>query len=54
MIVGVVLDVVCLQDIIIKVSGQYLIFWLSYKGFLIKWLAYQREREMSDYNGCLA
>ena len=57
--VGVVVEVVCLQDLILKVSGRYLNFWLSYKGALIKWLTCQsRERvervELSDYNGCLA
>ena len=34
-IVGVVVNVVCRQDLTLKVSGQYLIFWLSYNGFLI-------------------
>ena len=60
--VGVVVEFVCLQDLTLKVSGQYLNFWLSYKGSLIKWLTCQREWrererervEYSDYNGCLA
>ena len=58
--VGVVVELVCLQDLPLKVSGRYLNFWLSYKGSLIKWLTCQRERddemvrESSDYNGCLA
>ena len=59
--VGVVVEFVCLQDLTLKVSGQYLNFWLSYKGSLIKWLTCQRververvEREYSDYNSCLA
>ena len=44
-IVGVVVNVVCHQDLTLKVSGQYLIFWLSYKGFLIKWLTCQSRDE---------
>jgi hypothetical protein len=36
-IVGVVVEVICLQDLTLKV-------WLSYKGSLIKWLTCQRER----------
>ena len=56
---GVVVEVVCLHDLTLKVSGPYLNFWLSYKASLIKWLTCQsRERvervELSDYNGCLA
>ena len=40
-LVGVVVEVVCPQDLILKVSGQYLNFWLSYKASLIKWLTCQ-------------
>ena len=43
--VGVVVEVVCLQDLPLKVSGQYLNFWLSYKGSLIKWLTCQSRVE---------
>ena len=44
--VGVVVEVVCLHDLTLKVSGPYLNFWLSYKASLIKWLTCQsRERE---------
>jgi len=43
--VGVVVDVVRLQDLILKVSGQHLNFWLSYKGSLIKWLTCQSRVE---------
>ena len=49
--VGGVVEVVCLEDLTLKVSGQYLNFWLSYKASLIKWLTCQsrespeRERE---------
>ena len=47
--VGVVVEFVCLQDLTLKVSGQYLNFWLSYKGSLIKWLTCQRvEREIGE------
>ena len=42
-IVGVVVEVLCLQDLTLKVSGRYLNFWLSYKASLIKWLTCQRE-----------
>ena len=35
-IVDVVVEVVCLQDLTLKVSTQYLNFCLSYKGSLIK------------------
>ena len=45
--VGVVVEVVCLQDLTLKVSGRYLKFWLSYMGSLIKRLTCQimmRER----------
>ena len=57
--VGVLVEVECLQDLTLKVSDRYLNFWLSYKGSLIKWLTCQRDddemvRESSDYNGCLA
>ena len=54
--VGVVVEVVCVHDPTLNLSGQYLNFWLSYKASLIKWLTCQsREREYScDYNGCLA
>ena len=47
--VGVVVEFVCLQDLTLKVSGQYLNFWLSYKGSPIKWLTCQSrvERESS-------
>ena len=45
--VGVVVEFVCLQDLTLKVSGQYLNFWLSYKGSLIKWLTCQRESRES-------
>ena len=37
------------QDPILKVSDQYLKFWLTFKGSLIKWLAYEMrgdEREL--------
>ena len=36
-IVEEVVEVKCLKDDILKVSGRYLNFWMSYKGFLIKW-----------------
>ena len=57
--VGLAVEVLCVQDLTLKVSGPYLNFWLSYKASLIKWLTCQREmmmreRELSDYNGCLA
>ena len=54
--VDMVVKVVCLQHLILKVSGRYLKFWLSYKGSLNKWLTCKRESrvELSDYNGCLA
>ena len=45
--VGVVVEFVCLQDLTLKVSGQYLNFWLSYKGSLIKWLTCQ-SRESGE------
>ena len=41
--VGVVVEVVCLQDLTLKVSGKYFNFWLSYKGYLIKLLTCGRE-----------
>ena len=45
MMVGVVVEVVCLQDPILKVSGRYLNYWLSCKGSLIKLLTVgKRER----------
>ena len=45
-IVEEVVEVKCLKDDILKVSGRYLNFWLSYKASLIKWLTCQRvERE---------
>ena len=55
-LVGVVVEVVCLQDPILKVSGRYLNYWLSCKGSLIKLLTVGREkrRETSDFSGCLA
>ena len=37
-IVGVVVEVLCLQDLTLKVLCQDLTFLLSYKGSLIKWL----------------
>ena len=58
--VGVVVEVLCLQDLTLKVSGKYLNFWLSYKGSLIKLLTCgrereereRRERETSDFSSC--
>ena len=56
--VGVVVEVLCLQDLTLKVSGKYLNFWLSYKGSLIKLLTCgreereKRERETSDFSSC--
>ena len=44
MMVGVVVEVVCLQDPILKVSGRYLNYWLSCKGSLIKLLTVGREK----------
>ena len=41
MLVGVVVEVLCLQHLTLKVSGLYLNFWLSYKCSLIKWLTCQ-------------
>ena len=41
--VGVVVEVVCLQELTLKVSGQYLNFWLSYGDSLIKLLTCQGE-----------
>ena len=46
--VGVVVEVVCLQELTLKVSGQYLNFWLSYKGSLIKWLTCQRVESVES------
>ena len=44
-----VVECTCLQDHILKVSDQYPKFWLIFKGFLIKWLAYyMREREKDE------
>ena len=40
---GVVVEVVCLQDPILIVSGRYLNYWLSCKGSLIKLLTVGRE-----------
>ena len=57
-LVGVVVEVVCLQDPILKVSGRYLNYWLSCKGSLIKLLTVGREKREregpSDFSGCLA
>ena len=41
--VGGIVEVVCIQDLPLKVSGNYLNFWLSYLGFLIKWLTCQKD-----------
>ena len=41
----VVVEVVCLHDLTLKVSGPYLNFWLSYKASLIKWLTCQSRVE---------
>ena len=46
--VGVVVEVVCLYDLTLKVSGPYLNFWLSYKTSLIKWLTCQRESRVES------
>ena len=46
--VGVVVEVVCLQDHILKVSCHYLYFLLSYSCFLIKLLTCQGDDEMRD------
>ena len=53
--VGMVVEVVCLQDLTLKVSGQYLNFWLSYGDSLIKLLTCQGdEREMREVNLVIA
>ena len=44
-LVGVKVEVVCLQDLTLKVSGRYLNFWLSSNGSLIKWLTSEKRRE---------
>ena len=55
---GVIVEVVCLQDLTLKVSGKYLHFWLSYMAFLIKLLTSERERERrereetGDFSSC--
>ena len=56
---GVLVEVVCLQDLTLKVSGKYLHFWLSYMGSLIKLLTCGREkreerekRETGDFSSC--
>ena len=46
--VGVVVEVECLQDLTLKVSDRYLNFWLSYKGSLIKWLTCQLSSSSSS------
>ena len=45
---GVIVEVVCLQDLTLKVSGKYLHFWLSYMAFLIKLLTSERERKREE------
>ena len=46
--VGVVVGAVCFQDLTLKVSGQYLSFWLSYSGSLIKLLTCQRREKREE------
>ena len=41
--VGGIVEVVCIQDLPLKVSGNYLNFWLNYLGFSIKGLTYQKD-----------
>ena len=43
---GVVVEVVCLQDLILNISGRHLNFLLSYKDALIKWLTCQSQERV--------